>query len=254
MKINEFDVDYWESVWDDLHLPQVKTAREIHEIHRLLKHFLPKESLDLIEIGCAPGSWMAYFYNNFNYRISGVEYAPRACRKTVENFKLQNIPAEVFKADFFSFKHEPFDIVFSAGFIEHYPEVDPVIGKIAELCAPGGYVVTIIPSMEGVNWWISRHFRPHVAAGHFPLGKNDLKTYHEQKGLHTLYCNYIGSFKILIPVAKNNFSRQYPGISTLLNMPFRVYNRLVDRIGYTFGIYPKVSFLADSIIYIGKKR
>jgi cyclopropane fatty-acyl-phospholipid synthase-like methyltransferase len=252
MTKKEFDVGYWEDAWKNVRIPAERKAKGIHEIHHILKKILPAGKLKLIEIGCAPGSWLAYFHNCFHYSISGIEYAPKAYEKTVENLKILNIPGAIHQANFFEFDHEPYDVVFSTGFIEHFENVAPVIQKIVNLCAfNGGYVVTIIPSMQGINWWISKTFRPQVAAGHFPIKREELIKYHEQCGLETRYCNYIGSFHILTPIEKNKFSKDHPLVSAILNVPFRAWNRIVNILTRTMGLYPKFSYLTNSIIYIG---
>ena len=87
MKENEFTVDYWEDAWDTVRIPQRRDAEDIHEFHRILTQVLPKGDLSLIEVGCAPGSWITYFHNCFHYSVSGIEYAPRAYEKTVENLR-----------------------------------------------------------------------------------------------------------------------------------------------------------------------
>ena len=254
MKEKEFDVGYWEDVWETVRIPQERKAEDIDEIHHILKKILPRGKLKLIEIGCAPGSWLAYFHNSFNYSVSGIEYAPRAHEKTIDNLNLLHIPREIFQGDFLDFRHEPYDVVFSAGFIEHFKEVASVIQKIVNLCASnGGFVITIIPSMQGLNRCISKTFRPHVAAGHFPITRKELVKYHERFGLETLYCNYVGSFHILPPVDKNQFSKQHPSVSAILNLPFRGWNRIVSILTKRTGLYPKLPFLTNSIIYIGRK-
>ena len=65
----EFDVDYWEDVWDAVSIPQERKAKDIHEIHHILTKILPVGKLKIIEIGCAPGSYLAYFHNCFHYSI-----------------------------------------------------------------------------------------------------------------------------------------------------------------------------------------
>ncbi len=254
MEKNEFDVDYWEDVWDAIRIPQEKKAEDIHEFHHIFTKTLPAGKLKLIEIGCAPGSWLSYFHNELHYSVSGIEYAPRAYEKTIENLKIQNIPAEILQSDFFEFKHEPYDVVFSSGFIEHFEDLAPVIQKIVDLCAPnGGFVVTIIPSMQGINQWISKTFRPRVSAGHYPITKKELIKYHEQCGLETCYCNYVGSLHIVAPIAKNIFSKKRPTASAILNLPFRVWNRIISLLTRRTGLYPKSSLLTNSIVYIGRK-
>ncbi len=181
MEVKEFDVNYWEDVWESIRIPVAVKADEIHEIHHVLSNILPKTELSLIEIGCAPGGWLAYYHNHYKYSVNGIEYAPKAHKITVENLQSQNIPAEIIAGDFFEFEHEPYDIVHSVGFIEHWENAVSVVQRIVDLCAPnGGYVVTMIPSMEGINWWISKTFRPHVAAGHYRMNKAELVKHHEQ--------------------------------------------------------------------------
>lgn len=250
----EFDVGYWENVWENVNLPQEKKAKDVHEFHHVFKKILPADNLKLIEIGCAPGSWLVYFHKCFHYSVSGIEYAPKAYETTAKNLKILNIPGEIFLADFFDFNHAPYDVVFSSGFIEHFEEVTPVIQKIVNLCSSnGGFVITIIPSMQGLNRWISKCFRPRVAAGHFPIKKKQLINHHECCGLKTRYCNYIGSFHFAIPIAKNKFSREHPSISAILNLPFYKWNRIISKLTEKIEMYPKFPFLTNGIIYIGEK-
>ena len=254
MEMEGFDVSYWEDVWETVRIPQEKRAEDIHEIHHILTKILPIGKSELIEIGCAPGSWLAYFHKCFHYSASGIEQARRACEKTIENLRIQEVPGEIFLGDFFEFKHEPYDVVFSTGFIEHFQDVAPVIQRIVDLCASkGGLVITIVPSMQGINRWISKTFRPHVAAGHFPISRKELIGYHEQCGLETRYCNYVGSFHVLTPVEKNKFSKEHPSVSAILNLPFRAWNHVVSILTKRMGLYPKVWFLTESIIYVGEK-
>jgi SAM-dependent methyltransferase len=249
-----FDVDYWEDVWEAVPIPQQKRPEEVHEIHRVLAEILRTGGQKVIEIGCAPGAWLVYFSKSLGCSVSGVELATKACEKTVENLNVQGVEAEIFHDDFFEFEHEPYDVVFSSGFIEHFEDAARVVERIVGLCAlGGGLVVTMIPSMQGVNRWISRIFRPRVAAGHFPLDKRRLVELHERFGLRTRYCDYIGSLRILPPLAKNGFSRSHPTISSVLNIPFRAWNRAVSSVTRKVGHYPKVGFLKESILYVGER-
>ncbi len=257
MQEEEFDSNYWEDNWNDIPIPQEVKSEDIHEIHQIISKILPDpdNELTLIEIGCAPGGWLAYFHNSFRCTVSGIDYATQACKKTIENLKLQNIPNNVLYADFFEFEHEPYDVVFSSGFIEHFKEIMPVIEKTVSLCKPSsGLVICIIPSMQGVNRWISKTFRPDVAAGHFPINKEELREYHESCGVKTLYCDYAGSLHIFPPIEKNNFSKNNPSISAIINLPIRAWNRFISVVTKKMGIYPKWGFLTKSIIYIGRRE
>lgn len=254
MDKKEFDAGYWDDVWQHVKIPREIKKENVHELHRVFLKHLPVGPLNLIEVGCAPGGWLAYFHNNFCYAVSGIEYAPLAYQKTIENLNVLTIKGEIFHNDVMQFIHAPYDVVFSGGFIEHFRQVQPVVDKIVRLCrSNGGIVVTIIPSMEGVNRWISMIFRPHVAEGHFPMSKEELIAYHEECGLETLYCDYSGSLRILQPVEKNWFAQKHPRVSVFINLPFRIWNSVVNIVSKKMGLYPKCRFLTERIVYIGKK-
>ena len=61
----------------------------------------PSGDLSFIEIGCAPGGWMAYFARQFGYRVTGVDYVRSACDKTTENLRLLSVTGKVVNADVF---------------------------------------------------------------------------------------------------------------------------------------------------------
>ncbi|WP_456376727.1 class I SAM-dependent methyltransferase [Lutibacter sp.] len=249
----EPDANYWEDVWKTVKLPQEIKKEKISEIHNILIKYLPSGKHSVLEVGCAPGKWLAYFFNAFKYSIYGIEYAPIAYEKTIENLKTLNIPNNLFNANFMEFEHEPFDVVFSAGFVEHFKEVLPVFQKKVDLCKiNGGYIVTMIPSMQGFNWWISKVFRPEVAKVHFPMNKKELLNYHEKLGVKTLYCDYLGSYQIAPPMDKNDFSKKHPYISAIINFPFKAWNKVINFIFQKLKINPKSGLISSGVIYVGK--
>jgi cyclopropane fatty-acyl-phospholipid synthase-like methyltransferase len=249
----EFAADYWRCVWENITLPQEVRPAEIPEVHRILTSILPGKRLSLIEIGCAPGRWMAYFARQFGFSVNGVEYVSRACEMTKENLDTLSVQAKIYNEDFFKFKSERYDVVFSAGFLEHFHQAGAVVSRLAELCGPGGFVITLIPSTEGLNRWISKTFRPQVAAGHFPINLSELTALHQASGLRTLYADHIGGLQILPPLQKNRFAEEHPAASFVLNSPFRLWNLVIKKLSSATGIYPKIGWLTSSILYVGQK-
>jgi cyclopropane fatty-acyl-phospholipid synthase-like methyltransferase len=245
---------YWDSVNEQVSLPVEYRPGDVAEIHRVLCRLPFTAGSSFLEIGCAPGGWMAYFARQFGLSVSGVEYASLAHRKTEENLRLLGIPAKVYHADFFEFESDPYDVVFSSGFVEHFVDRQSVVRRIAALCRPEcGIVITTIPSMRGVNRWISKVFRPAVAAGHFPISTKELVALHESCGLRTHYVGCTGSLQLLLPVAKNRFARQHPRIAFLLNLPFRLWNKSVRAVTGRLGRYPRIGWISTGVLYIGTK-
>jgi len=251
---DEFSVEYWENVWANVKIPQVHDSKDVLEIQQILSSLPIKAGDSLIEIGCAPGRWLAFFAREHGLCVSGVEYAEHACQKTIENMNSLGISAQIHHADIRNFDSAAYDVVFSTGFIEHFDNVAPIMERIISLCnRDGGLVVTIIPNMEGLNRWISKTFRPEVARGHFPLNLRDLTALHESLGLRTLYANYTGGLHVLLPVDKNRFAAEHPRATFLLNLPFRIWNKTVKLLTDRFGLFPTFSQVSSGIIYVGQR-
>lgn len=244
---------YWESVWEDLPIPAVHEPAHVPEYDAIFRRLPLEPGLRFLEVGCAPGKWMAYFARQFGLQVSGVEYADRAYEKTVQNLQCLGIPARVHLEDFLRFESDPYDVVFSAGFIEHFSDPTPIVGRLAALCKPGGLIVTMIPNMHGLNRWISRVFRPEVAAGHFPISLRRLVAMHESAGVGSLWADYSGGYHVLLPVDNNRFARKHPGVAGAVNFPFRAWNKLVQAATRRCGVYPKNRWICTGIVYAGRK-
>lgn len=244
--------DYWEENWASFKIPfEINRKKEYH-LYDILSDILPDKELSLLEIGCAPGGWLAFFYKNFNTKVSGVDYVEQACKKTEENLKKLQIPAKIYHNDVFKFQHEPFDIVFSIGFIEHFTDLSPIMNKINDLCNKNsGIVITVIPNLQGLNWWIRRTFRPEAAAMHRVITFPQLIEIHEKIGLKTIYTKFGRPFYIIPPFYLTKFWKRYPRISLLLNSPVHIWNFITDLICRWFQFYPEIKFIGRDKIYIG---
>ena len=147
--------DYWEKRWAGFPLPSVQNP--VYDVRNLLESLLPQTpEFSLIEIGCAPGKWMAYFSREYGYRVSGIEYAEAAATTTRRNMEMLAIDAEIMNQDFLAGSLPPggYDVVFSSGFIEHFRDLSSVTERICTLSRR--YVVTIVPNVYGLNGFISK--------------------------------------------------------------------------------------------------
>jgi SAM-dependent methyltransferase len=222
MKNKLTNKEKWEKTWAGTKLPVIQ--KPIKDLEQLLLNHLPKnDSYSFIEIGCAPGGWMAYFNKTFGYNVAGVEYASGAAEITMQNLKMLQVNAEVYKQDFLNFNHQDkFDIVFSAGFIEHFNNVNFVTEKVCNLASR--YVVTIVPNLFGINGFISKTIRPDVFKEHIPIELKDLEDMHSQNGIKTLFCDYIGGIKIIMLAAHTPFFEKHKLVAKYFNLPFRSVN------------------------------
>ena len=178
--------DYWDEFWEGVKLPASVSLRRQKEMDHLINLVDYSGMRTAVEVGCAPGRWMAYFNTRLGLESFGIEYAEASCRLTRKNLELLGVPGHVYHSDFLAFDERVFDVVFSAGVIEHFPEPENAVKKLAELCTPGGCVITAIPSFAGINPWISKTFRPTLWAGHYPISLDKMVAMHEAQGLETV--------------------------------------------------------------------
>ena len=242
--------DYWGTVWKHSNYRKRRVSRSIS---RVLEEYIQKSpETTMIEVGCAPGGWMIYFTESFGLKVDGIEYVPEAADVTRRNLSNNNISAEVFTADVFEFDtSKTYSIVFSGGFIEHFTNtIDAVKTCVAlsdDLC------ITIIPNLYGINGFISKLFRPGTFAKHVAINREHLQQLHEEAGCTTLTCQYSEGLKLVYPFTNTDFSRNYPTIAKLLNMPVMLLNVMQETVGATFGIWLNNRICSRSIIYIGKR-
>lgn len=195
----------WENYWDKLELPakikKTKKSLYLNEILKIFDRFLPQnDNLSILEIGGAPGQYLAYMSNNFHYKIYALDYSDIGCRKMKENFSLLGLKGIVYQKDLFSddISDLPlFDIVYSLGFIEHFQDLDRVIDKHLELLKPGGILLIGTPNFLGVNHWVLRRLAPQRLAQH-NLSSMDIRNwsnFEKRFNLRVIFKGYIGGFE-----------------------------------------------------------
>nr|MBN2276137.1 class I SAM-dependent methyltransferase [candidate division Zixibacteria bacterium] len=233
-------------------LPVVQ--KPLYDIQNKLQTHLPHTpEHSLIEIGCAPGGWMAYFHKCFGYRVAGLEYAEGAAEATKTNMKLLDIEASVFVQDFFTYDCEKnkYDIVFSAGFLEHFRDMSVVMNRICALSRK--YVVTMVPNVFGINGFISKTIRPRVYAEHNTIDIPILKTLHMDCGMKTLFCDYAGGMRFIMPGAHHEYFTKHKCVAKAMNTPVKIVNYLSGRLSRIHVFTPRSKLLSESILYIGEK-
>lgn len=244
---------YWEECWNKINLPaeRKKTKRNSfgNEILKTFERFLPKDSnLSILEIGGAPGQYLAYFAKNLHYKIYSLDYSVIGCEKTKENFDRLNLKAVVYQKDLFSdnLSNLPlFDIVYSLGFIEHFSDLELVIEKHLQLLKPRGILLIGTPNFLGINHWLLKKLNPEQLSIH-NLSCMDIKkweTFEKCFNLKVLFKGYIGGFEPRSFIRKSKGVMFYflAGIGRIFDYiirPLRVPNSKYWS-GYVIGIYKK---------------
>jgi 2-polyprenyl-3-methyl-5-hydroxy-6-metoxy-1,4-benzoquinol methylase len=151
-----------------------------------------------LEIGGAPGQFLAYFTKYFGYLPYAIDYSTIGCEKMQEAFEGVNLDVTIYNRDISSDLSDlpSFDIVFSMGFIEHFSDLDAIVGKHVELLKVQGTLVLGVPNYRGISQIVLKRLAPHKLSMH-NLKSMDIKnweSFEKKQGLQTIFKAYIGGF------------------------------------------------------------
>lgn len=195
--------EFWDDVWSKIRLPLIiePTANDpvTKEILRIFKDFLPKDKLSAVEIGGAPGQFIAYLCKYHGYEASVIEYSKIGCQKTTENFDLLGLNVNIYNRDFLGDLSDlpRFDLVFSMGFVEHFNELDDIFRRHIKLLNKGGILVLGVPNFGGINQKVLAQTAPKMLSMH-NIEAMDIKRWNVIEslyGLTPLFKGYIGGFE-----------------------------------------------------------
>lgn len=249
--------EFWEDWWVDRSLPaeirKSKQDRYLNEILRVFDSYLPKDNrLSILEIGGAPGQYLAYMHKNFGYEVSCLDYTDVGCLKTKENFGLLHIPGHVYQADLFSeeLTLPQFDIVYSIGFIEHFSDLNMVIEKHLRLLKPGGILMIGTPNFLGINHFFAKRLTPKLLSVHnlVAMDIRNWTSFEDNFGLKVLFKGYVGGFEpqVFWRCENNNVqNRMLRIILYALSLSYSSHSRILRRVngrntsGFVIGVYRK---------------
>jgi 2-polyprenyl-3-methyl-5-hydroxy-6-metoxy-1,4-benzoquinol methylase len=208
------DTAFWNDYWGRFSLPA--TIDESHSFDRALARAL-RDLLGqtsgggrALEVGCAPGRWMAFLAREFDLRVSGIEYTADGAEATRRNLTMLGVDYDrVDEADFFALTPSPsYDVVVSFGFVEHFTDVHGVVARQAEWLRPGGLLLVGVPNFAGVHGRIQKVLDPEILTRHnlTIMNASELARIGGETGLVTESATYLGSFEPSLPITR-------PGVS-----------------------------------------
>jgi len=149
-----------------------------------------------LEIGCAPGTFLAYICKEFNYLPEGIDYAKGATEITNNTLRQAGLPqATIHEEDFFTWQPPmQYDLVSSFGFVEHFKDVSIGVDKHVDVLKEGGTLVLEVPNFTNgqylLHYWLDRENveRCNLKAMHISFLEDVVK----QHDLKVKYLGYTG--------------------------------------------------------------
>jgi SAM-dependent methyltransferase len=150
----------------------------------------------VLEVGCAPAKWLAFYAERFGASVEGIEYTELGASLSRLNLAECGIDGKIHQADFFTVEPSSYDLVLSLGFIEHFDDLEGAFARHLEFVAPGGRLVIGVPNYRGLNRWLQwlsdpAHLRLHNLRAMDPRLYRRLAALH---GLEVTYADHIGGF------------------------------------------------------------
>ncbi len=226
-------------------------------LNSLKTHLPVRPDWSVIEIGCAPGGNLVNLHRMFGYEPYGIEYSHSGVISTLETFRRYGFDtSNVIEADFFDQEFHNrfrghFDVVFSAGFIEHFDPPDEVLNLHVNLLKTGGYLICTIPNLHGVGYpflWLCA--RDVLKAHNCKLmRKSAFRRIFEPLGLNVKFCGYGGAFQFY-----GLSLRKEPGLRGVAASLLDRFQDILDHCMFLFykGDFPE-SRLSAGLVFVGQR-
>jgi 2-polyprenyl-3-methyl-5-hydroxy-6-metoxy-1,4-benzoquinol methylase len=180
------------------YLPKPHYLRDLRMMKTLCDEGGAVPGSEVLEIGCGRSPWLAYLARE-GCRVSGIEIESHAARLARANLVGAKASGEIYCRDAFNLQQNmdlrgKFDLVFSLGVIEHLDAVTEKLRVLASYLKPGGRIVSMVPNLQGVNWFMQRFGSLPVLQAHVVYTTQTLREVHEQAGYETAATKYLGFF------------------------------------------------------------
>jgi SAM-dependent methyltransferase len=121
-----------------------------------------------LELGCAPGKLLAWVGSALRADVSGLDYSEQGIQWALQLFHALGLHGNLRCEDVWKSSFEPgsFDVVFSAGLIEHFGDPQRIVRRHVELLKPGGRALITVPNYGGVYGRLQRWLDPANLALH----------------------------------------------------------------------------------------
>jgi len=185
--------------WNKLKRKTPKRRKTVDIVFReILKEHLTHTNGRALEIGCVPGTFLAYICKKFGYYPEGIDFDEKTIEITSETLKDVGIKKfKIYKEDFNKWKtKKKYDLVCSFGFVEHFSNAFEIIDKHVRLVKKGGRLIIEIPNFSGFNGFLHRLVdKPNLSKHNTSIMNLDFfRRVAERNKLRVLYLGYYGSF------------------------------------------------------------
>lgn len=202
------DLD-WARWYKDVHtgVGHLERAYSPSRLLDVLQEYFPRGSnARILELGCAPGRWLAWLQQRVGVQPFGVELDEAGVRLTRKLYPR----LAVARADALAlpFDAESFDGVYSIGLIEHFADPTPILREACRVLRRGGVSIWEVPNLgRGAlcrwHWQRSKRFQYEAHRAYELSELSDVvrrSGFHVDRAFHTgLYVPHLQRVLGLLP-------------------------------------------------------
>jgi len=255
--------EYWDEILKEANLPLRVNKKQYSPwlINSFFKDFISEDKYKtLLEVGSGSSAWLPFLAEEYNLRVSGLDYSEIGCKICEENLKMQRIIFdEIICEDVFKWDSgKRYDIIISLGVIEHFENPGDILKIISRHLNDNGLIITIVPNLSGISGKLTRIFLPEVYRIHKIISKSYLKELHETAGFECLKNDYTGFFyPMIIPWSvKTNgiFFKKGSFIRKVILKILELKNAVITKILRAAEVRFSSQYFSPFVIYTGKIR
>jgi SAM-dependent methyltransferase len=212
------DRRYWDDIWQladeqtPEEVPEIRVDRDLYQafIARILRAYL-RPGRRFLEVGAGGSAWPGWVASRLGAEAWGIDFSRAGLALAARAVRRDEAPVVLVEGDLFDRGKLPqhaFDVVFSGGFVEHFPEPAPLTERFAELVAPDGVVVTTVPNLDGLNGFLQARVDPDCFGRHVVHRPETLDAAHALGGLEPVIpARFVG----VVDLGAVNYARRVAG-------------------------------------------
>lgn len=197
--------EYWNTMWKRSDIPIQMTPYSKCKVidcainkfmHMYLDDYVSAyNQINLLEVGCGNSAFLPYFAKEFKLNVWGLDYSEDGCATAKRNLLYYGQKGNIIQGDMFSPPENllgKFDIVYSAGVIEHFGDTVSCCKALSRFLKRGGICITEIPNTcsESKIMKLQKMIDKDTYDIHYSLDSEMIKAAHETIGFETRYCDY----------------------------------------------------------------
>ena len=238
-------------------LPDVRRLRDWRLFDLFERHGGLVPGSRVLEVGCGRSPWLPFLSKHLGCSMVGIDIEPHAADLARANLKGAGSRGEVVCGDAFALSGRAglrgsFDLAYSMGVMEHYPDVVERLSLLADYLRTGGRILTTVPNLQGVNWLMQRLGDLRTLRAHVVYDTSGLVRVHEQAGFSTIAAGYVGFFDGHLTSAAGTSSRLRRGVHRRVCRTLGRCSEVWLRLGGGRGT-PEMPWTSPHVFYVGRR-